>query len=222
MWQEKNKSLYRQFEFKDFNEAFAFIQSIAEIAATLDHHPKWTNDYNKVEIWLSTHSADKVTEKDRELASRINRVYEKMTSEEKEPKLAQAKLYVDGGARGNPGPAAGAFIICNLADSVVKKDALYFGIATNNQAEYQALIKGLAAAGRLDVKRLQVFLDSELVVRQLNGQYRVKNKELQPLHQKVKVLSDGFAAITFTHVPRALNKEADAEVNRILDKHSRK
>jgi len=60
------------------------------------------------------------------------------------------------------------------------------------------------------------------VVRQLNGQYRVKNKELQPLHQKVKVLSDGFAAITFTHVPRALNKEADAEVNRILDKHSRK
>ncbi|OGL35488.1 hypothetical protein A3F65_00210 [Candidatus Saccharibacteria bacterium RIFCSPHIGHO2_12_FULL_47_16b] len=145
-----------------------------------------------------------------------------MTSEEKEPKLAQAKLYVDGGARGNPGPAAGAFIICNLADSVVKKDALYFGIATNNQAEYQALIKGLAAAGRLDVKRLQVFLDSELVVRQLNGQYRVKNKELQPLHQKVKVLSDGFAAITFTHVPRALNKEADAEVNRILDKHSRK
>lgn len=217
MWQEKAKGLYRQFEFKDFNEAFTFMQAVAEVAASLDHHPKWTNDYNKVEIWLTTHSAGKVTDKDREMASRINRVYEKMEAQEKLPKLAQAKLYVDGGARGNPGPAAGAYIICNLADSVVKKDAHYFGITTNNQAEYQALIKGLTAAGRLGAKKLQVFLDSELVVRQLNGQYRVKNRELQPLHQKVKVLSDSFATISFTHVPRALNKQADAEVNRILD-----
>ncbi|HCM51797.1 TPA: hypothetical protein DIS56_01540 [Candidatus Saccharibacteria bacterium] len=222
MWQEKDKSLFREFEFKDFNEAFAFMQAVAEIAASLNHHPKWTNEYNKIQIWLSTHSAGKVTEKDHELAGRIDRIYEKMVTSVNEPKLKQAKLYTDGGARGNPGPAAGAFIICKMDNSVVKKDAYYVGVSTNNQAEYQAVTAGMEAAGKLGVRKLNVFMDSELIVRQLNGQYKVKHPELIGHYQQVKSLADGFQSVTFTHVPRALNKQADAEVNRVLDEHSRK
>lgn len=219
MWQEKNKSLYREFKFKDFNQAFSFMQAVAEVAASLNHHPKWTNDYNKVEIWLTTHSAGEVTDKDRELAVRIDRIYEKMVTSVSEPKLKQAKLYTDGGARGNPGPAAGAFVICKMDDSVVKKHAFYVGVSTNNQAEYQALTAGLEEAGKLGARKLNVFMDSELLVRQLNGQYKVKHPEIVPHYQKVKILADGFDSITFTHVPRALNKQADVEVNRILDEH---
>ena len=75
MWQEKNNSLYRTFEFKDFKEAFAFMGKVADLAEAQNHHPKWTNVYNKLEIWLSTHDAgDMVTEKDRKLAEAIDKI----------------------------------------------------------------------------------------------------------------------------------------------------
>jgi 4a-hydroxytetrahydrobiopterin dehydratase len=76
MWQDKNNSLYRKFEFKDFEQAFAFMQKVAELAEQTNHHPKWLNEWNKVEIWLSTHEAgNKVTDKDKELATKIDKVY---------------------------------------------------------------------------------------------------------------------------------------------------
>jgi 4a-hydroxytetrahydrobiopterin dehydratase len=75
MWRENNNQLYRKFEFADFKEAFAFMSGVAELAEGMDHHPLWTNSYNKVEIWLSTHDAgDVVTEKDRELAQKIDKL----------------------------------------------------------------------------------------------------------------------------------------------------
>jgi 4a-hydroxytetrahydrobiopterin dehydratase len=77
MWEEKDGKLYRQFEFKDFKQAFGFMGKIAAAAEQMDHHPTWTNTYNKVEIWLSTHSAgDQITDKDRQLAKQIDRIYE--------------------------------------------------------------------------------------------------------------------------------------------------
>lgn len=77
MWQTKDGQLYREFKFKDFEEAFDFMTKVADVAEQMDHHPTWTNTYNKVEIWLSTHSAgDKITDKDRQLAKEIDRVYE--------------------------------------------------------------------------------------------------------------------------------------------------
>jgi 4a-hydroxytetrahydrobiopterin dehydratase len=76
MWQEKDGQLYRKFEFKDFKQAFAFMTKVAAVADQMDHHPTWTNTYNKVEVWLSTHSAgDQITEKDRQLAEKIDRLY---------------------------------------------------------------------------------------------------------------------------------------------------
>ena len=76
MWGEKNGSLYRKLEFKDFQQAFSFMQKVAEVAETQNHHPRWLNEYNKVEIWLSTHSEGKITDKDHKLAKEIDRIYE--------------------------------------------------------------------------------------------------------------------------------------------------
>ena len=133
--------------------------------------------------------------------------------------LSSVKLYIDGGSRGNPGHSAGAFVICKMDDNVVEKSGFYIGIATNNQAEYQALLKGLQRSVELGIRKLKVFMDSELIVKQLNGLYKIKNKDLELLFRQVKELTGDFKEISFTHVPRLMNKEADNEVNRILDEH---
>ena len=218
MWQEKDNQFHRRFEFKDFNQAFEFMTKVAAIAETQDHHPRWQNEYNKVDIWLSTHSAGKVTDKDHQLAKAIDDIFE--VKKGSKPGLEQAKLFTDGGSRGNPGPSAIAFVICKMDDTVVEKSGEYIGITTNNQAEYQALKKGLSSAGRLGVKNLIVNMDSELVVKQINGLYKMKNADLKPHYEEVKQLAGQFTEITFQHVPRKLNAEADAEVNRILDEQT--
>jgi ribonuclease HI len=190
---------------------------VAAAAESQNHHPKWTNEWNKVEIWLSTHSAgDTVTDKDRELAETISGIYQ---NKEGNSNLKQAKLFTDGGSRGNPGPSAIAFVICKMDDTVVEKSGSYIGETTNNQAEYQALKAGLERAGQLGVRELLVNMDSELVVKQINGQYKIKNAELLPHYSAIKKLAGNFEQIDFAHVPRALNSIADKEVNRILDEH---
>jgi ribonuclease HI len=217
MWQEQDGRLYCKFEFKDFKQAFDFMQKVAAAAESQNHHPKWTNEWNKVEIWLSTHSAgDTVTDKDRELAETISGIYQ---NKEENSNLKQAKLFTDGGSRGNPGPSAIAFVICKMDDTVVEKSGSYIGETTNNQAEYQALKAGLERTQQLGVRELLVNMDSELVVKQINGQYKIKNAELLPHHSAIKKLAGNFEQIDFAHVPRALNAIADKEVNRILDDH---
>ena len=96
----------------------------------------------------------------------------------------------------------------------------YIGTATNNQAEYQALIEGLKAVTDWKPDRLEIYLDSKLVVEQLNGGYRVKNPELQPLHRQAKELLDGFSEVVVAHVDRERNRGADALANRALDDHA--
>jgi ribonuclease HI len=135
--------------------------------------------------------------------------------------LDEAKIYTDGGSRGNPGDSSCAYVICKMDDSVVEKSGFYLGIATNNQAEYYGFKKGLERARDLGIDKVSLFSDSQLVVNQMNGLYKVKNQELAPLHNDVKVIADSFEKITFTYVPRELNKIADGEVNRILDEHKR-
>jgi ribonuclease HI len=137
--------------------------------------------------------------------------------ETKNIELKQAKLFTDGGSRGNPGPSAIAFVICKMDNNVVEKSGEYIGSTTNNQAEYQALKMGLKRAQQLGITKLIVSMDSELIVKQINGLYKIKNAELLPHYNEIKQLAGQFEQITFQHVPRALNAEADAEVNRILD-----
>lgn len=130
------------------------------------------------------------------------------------------KIFTDGGARGNPGPAAYAFVICKLDDSVVEKSGKYLGETTNNQAEYRALEAGLERALELKVSHLDVYMDSELAVNQLKGLYKVKNQGLLPIFNKIKKMASKVDSVTFTYIPRALNQLADAEVNRILDEQN--
>jgi len=135
--------------------------------------------------------------------------------------LEEAKLYTDGGSRGNPGDSACAFVICKMDETVVEKSGYYMGIATNNQAEYLGQIKGLERCRDLGINKVHLHSDSQLVVNQMNGFYKVKNQELAPLHQQLKELAASFEKVTFSYVPRELNKESDREVNRILDDQER-
>ncbi|MBV9973017.1 MAG: ribonuclease HI family protein [Candidatus Eremiobacteraeota bacterium] len=129
----------------------------------------------------------------------------------------EATLFADGGSRGNPGHAASGAVILARDGAILREVGRYLGVATNNVAEWTALVEGLAAAKELGVARLAVRLDSELVVRQLSGQYRVKHDNLRPLYARAKALLSEFDDVDVRHVPRSENKLADALVNRILD-----
>lgn len=220
MWQDKNNELYKEFIFRDFTEAFTFMEQVAMVAERLNHHPRWLNEWNKVQFWLHTHSAGGVTEKDQQLADEIDIVYKHLKDAEDSkplPKLNEIKLFTDGGSRGNPGPSAGAFVILDMADIVVKKNGKYLGITTNNLAEYHSLKGGLEAATAMGAKIVHVYMDSLLVINQMKGIYKIKNPELVPVHQAVRALLPSFEQVQFTHVPREYNRLADHEVNLVLD-----
>ena len=130
--------------------------------------------------------------------------------------MKRATLYTDGGARGNPGPAAIGFVLAGIGSTpVLYKE--YIGKGTNNQAEYRALLSGISRAKKEGVQDLRCFLDSELVVKQVRGEYRVKNEDLKLLLVDIKKLLPDFRSITFEHVPRSKNAAADKLVNEALD-----
>ena len=130
----------------------------------------------------------------------------------------KVKVYTDGGARGNPGPA-GIGAVIKEGGKVILEAKEYIGETTNNQAEYKALILGLKKAKELKAEEVECFLDSELVTKQMNREYKVKNKELAPLFVKAWNLSLGFKKIIFKHIYREKNEEADRLVNEAIDKH---
>ena len=123
----------------------------------------------------------------------------------------------DGGARGNPGPAGIGVVIKNEQGLIVARHKAYIGEATNNIAEYKALIRALEEASKLGATHLQINMDSELVVRQMQGKYRIKEPTLQELAKVVLHLRQSFIQVNFTHVPRVLNKDADLLVNEAID-----
>lgn len=129
----------------------------------------------------------------------------------------KARLYTDGAARGNPGPAGAGVLLVNSQGRPVGRATLYLGQATNNQAEYRALLLGLALAQAAGVTDLEILLDSELVVRQLTGRYAVRSPDLQPLWQRVQEALRAFQTVRITHVAREANREADRLANRAID-----
>lgn len=131
------------------------------------------------------------------------------------------RTYTDGGARGNPGPAATGVVVKNEAGDILAAFGNYIGETTNNQAEYQALIAALEKAQELGADAVECFLDSELVVKQMRREYRVKEPSLQAVFLRAWGLAAAFRKVTFTHIPREKNKEADALVNEALDAQSR-
>ncbi len=127
------------------------------------------------------------------------------------------RLYCDGAARGNPGPAGAGAVIVNPAGHIVAKVGKFLGEETNNVAEYMGLILGLKRAKAMGIKELEVLADSELVVRQVKGEYAVKAEHLQPLHAEAVALFRAFDKIEIRHIPREENGLADAMSNRAID-----
>jgi ribonuclease HI len=127
-------------------------------------------------------------------------------------------LRCDGGSRGNPGPAAYGFVLTDAHGREVEARGEYIGTATNNVAEYRALIAGLQAAAAHGASPLAVVMDSELVIRQMTGQYKVKNAGLKPLHLEAKAAAVKLAKVTWSSVAREHNHRADELVNEALDR----
>ena len=140
-----------------------------------------------------------------------------MVARVKEMRLKKAVIFADGASRGNPGPAAIGVTIKDNRGKLITSISRRIGRATNNQAEYRAIIAALEEATRLGVKQVDIKMDSELVVRQINGEYRVKRATLKPLYQQVKQLQDSLEGFAITHIPRRQNFEADKLANKALD-----
>ena len=132
--------------------------------------------------------------------------------------VKKAIIHADGAARGNPGPAAIGATIKNENGSLHARISQRIGTTTNNQAEYRAIIAALEKAIELGASQVDIYSDSELVVKQINGKYRVKKATLKPLHQKVKQLLGNLEGFTITHIPREQNAEADDLANKALDR----
>ncbi len=218
MWKETKHGLYKQFVFQDFKEAFEFMKNVAEIAEKLNHHPRWENQWNVVQIWLSTdEDKQRITDKDHELASEIDKILVIKPSSSKSAKHSHLKIYADGGSRGNPGPSASGYVIFDEDEKIIVDEGVYLGVTTNNQAEYTALKLALENCLKLGAREVDVFMDSLLVVNQMKGIFKVKNRDLWPIHDAIKTIAQKIGKVTYQHVPRELNKLADAAVNRALD-----
>ncbi|MFI5270730.1 MAG: reverse transcriptase-like protein [Candidatus Saccharimonadales bacterium] len=221
MWQETKHGLYKQFNFENFKQAWEFMTKVAELAEEFQHHPRWENEWSVVQIWLITHEGEKkITDKDHKMAVAIDELIsnESVESISKSlPSPDEVKVFTDGGSRGNPGPSASGFVILDMEDNILVDKGVYLGVTTNNQAEYMALKLAMEECIHMGVKEAQVYLDSLLVVNQLKGIFKVKNRDLWPIHDAINQMAKKFRKISYSHVPREFNKLADAAVNRALD-----
>ncbi len=150
-------------------------------------------------------------------AAEAERERQAQAAAEVEERARHARLYTDGAARGNPGPAGAGAVILNADGHVVAKIGKFLGESTNNVAEYMGLILGLKRARAMGIKELDVFSDSELLVKQIAGDYAVKAEHLKPLHDEAKALLKGFSFVEVRHIPREENAQADAMSNRAID-----
>ena len=148
-----------------------------------------------------------------ELADR----YDPPTQEPVSAGATEAVAFIDGGARGNPGPAGCGAVLFDRDKQLLAEGSLYVGQTTNNVAEYEGLLLALRKALELGVQSLEVRSDSQLLVRQMTGAYRVKALNLQPLYNQAQTLARRFKSIHYTHVPREQNKHADRLANKAMD-----
>ncbi len=131
--------------------------------------------------------------------------------------MKKIKVFIDGGARGNPGPAACGVVVYDENGKIIKKVGELLGSETNNQAEYHGLIAGLILVKDLGAENVEIFSDSELLVKQMRGEYKVKDAHLKPLALVARFLIKTFKRVTFFAIPREKNKAADKLVNSTLD-----
>ncbi len=133
------------------------------------------------------------------------------------PAVSRVRLYSDGAARGNPGLAGAGAVLVEPSGQVIDRLGKFLGVQTNNFAEYTALLLGLRRAKELGVAEVEVFADSELMIRQLGGRYQVKSASLRPLYDEALQLLNEFERVKLVHVPREMNRAADEMSNRAID-----
>lgn len=133
------------------------------------------------------------------------------------PAPPKVRVYSDGAARGNPGPSGAGAILVEPSGQVVDRLGKFLGVRTNNYAEYMGLLLGLRRARDLGVSEVEVFADSELMIRQLGGRYQVKSPSLRPLYDEAVKLLNDFSRVKLVHVPREMNRAADEMSNRAID-----
>jgi ribonuclease HI len=155
--------------------------------------------------------------KKRERLAEAERARQAVLRAEEAERVKRTRLYTDGAARGNPGPAGAGAVIVSPDGHIVAKIGKFLGDSTNNVAEYMGLILGLRRAKAMGIKELDVFSDSELLVKQLAGDYAVKAEHLRPLHDEARSLLGAFSTIQVRHIPREENAQADLMSNRAID-----
>lgn len=134
------------------------------------------------------------------------------------PRIDKSVIYADGGSRGNPGPSASGYVIYDEHGTLLINRGVYLGVTTNNQAEYTALRLALEEVKSLGAHEAHIYMDSMLVINQMKGIFKVRNRDLWPIHDSVKRLCSEFRRVEFTQIPRELNKLADAAVNQALNR----
>jgi ribonuclease HI len=139
------------------------------------------------------------------------------SAEEPRGPVPRLRVYSDGAARGNPGPSGAGAVLIEPGGQVVARLGKYLGNQTNNYAEYMGLLLGLKHAKALGAKEIEVFADSELLIRQLGGRYQVKSPSLRPLYEEAVKLLNDFSRVKLVHVPREMNAAADEMSNRAID-----
>ena len=127
------------------------------------------------------------------------------------------KIWTDGGSRGNPGPSGVGGVILSPENKILVEISEYIGIQTNNYAEYSALHLTLLKCLEFKINKVEVFMDSELIIRQMNGKYICKSNNLKSIYESIKEILSKFESITFKHIPRKLNRHADSLANKAMD-----
>lgn len=159
-----------------------------------------------------------VLEKFRLTREQLNTIFQEVARYYLDLEHGQWSLYCDGASSGNPGPAGAGFVLIDPDGEIRLKRSDYLGEATNNVAEYRALIMGLKAARHLEIRNIQIHSDSELLVRQITGAYRVKKHHLIPLYQEAQKELQNFQSYAISHVPRDRNYEADRLARQAIDR----
>lgn len=224
MWQKTKHGLYRKFVFRDFQSAWLFISKVVLLVDSEHYYPRWENEKNVVHIWLNQNDNNlKNTSIDQSMASKINSILDSSVLKDSQSNelmyYEYIKIYADGGSRGNPGPSACGYVIMDKDNKILSDQGVYIGITTNNQAEYMALKLALEDSIKYGAKSIDVYMDSLLVINQMKNIFKIKNRELWPVHEAIQIILKRFHHVNFYHIPRELNKLADRAVNRALDEN---
>lgn len=224
--EEYQKEKVKELHFKNYTDTFNFINDFINVMKAENQYFRWENNGKDIKVWINNEDnlnggPSSINLLFEELLNKYGFSESDLQKKDFEAKFIKKqkhlKLYADGGSRGNPGPSSSGYVILDEEDNIIVDKGVYLGVTTNNQAEYTALKLGLEHCLTINANQVDVFMDSLLVINQMLGIFKVRNRDLWPIHDNIKEIITKFKKVHFQHIPRELNKLADAAVNRALD-----